>query len=250
MPAKTFHTRLKEKIPRAADIVTFRFERPHGYDYRAGQWFAITIPRPEGPYDHHFSHSSSPSEPFLELTTRLRGSEFKNVLAALPEESEAEIEGPYGSFTLQEERERVAFLAGGIGITCVRSILRWLTDTQSSPSHEPLRAASPCASPRQRVLLFANRSEADIPFRDELDQIAAALGGFQVVHILSRAEHGWQGYRGHIDEEIIAKELPELQSWAYYLSGPPSFVEAMRKVLEGLEIGAGSITIERFEGYE
>ena len=80
--------------------------------------------------------------------------------------------------------------------------------------------------------------------------MAAALGGFQVVHILSRAEDGWQGYRGHINEEIIAKELPEPQSWTYYLSGPPSFVQAMWKTLEGLDIAAESITMERFEGYE
>ncbi len=125
---QTFPSRLVEKIPRVADIVSFRFERPPGYEYLAGQWFIVTFSGPLGPYTHHFSHSNSPLEPELEFTTRLRGSEFKNALDTLAPGAEVELEGPYGAFTLPGGLERVAFIAGGIGITCVRSILRWLAD--------------------------------------------------------------------------------------------------------------------------
>ena len=78
---------------------------------------------------HHFSLSSSPFDPLLEFTTRLRGTEFKNALAALQPGSELELEGPYGTFVLPADAGKVAFLAGGIGVTCVRSILRWLGHT-------------------------------------------------------------------------------------------------------------------------
>lgn len=231
-----------EKIPRVADIVTFRFERPPGYEYRAGQWFVITFPGPTEPYEHHFSHSSSPSEPFLEFTTRLRGSEFKNALDALPLGAEVKVEGPYGAFVLREGLERVVFIAGGIGITCARSILRWLSDGVQPPA--------PVSKTRQIVLLFANRSEDGIPFREELAQMEAVLPGLRVVHVLSHAGAGRPGYRGHIDEEILRRELPDPHRWAYYLSGPPSFDQAMRELLVGLGIGPGSINMERFEGYE
>ncbi|MFH0917226.1 MAG: FAD-dependent oxidoreductase [bacterium] len=231
-----------EKTPLVADIVTFGFERPQGYEYRPGQWFVITFPGPAGPYDHHFSHSSSPTEPFLEFTTRMRGSDFKNALDALPLGTEVEIEGPFGAFTPQEGLERVAFVTGGIGITCVRSILRWLTDTRGRSSTD--------APPQEIVLLLANRSQAGVPFREELEQMEAALPGLRVVHVLSRPGARWPGHRGHIDVEILTRELPGPPSWAYYLSGPPSFCESMRELLVGWGIGPGSIKMERFDGYE
>jgi ferredoxin-NADP reductase len=246
-----------EKTPRVADIVTFRFERPPGHEYRAGQWFVITFPGPAEPREHHFSYSSSPTEPFLEFTTRLRGSVFKNALDALPLGTEVEVEGPYGAFTLQEGLERVVFIAGGIGITCVRSILRWLADTggasedPSSPSRgSGVESPRPVADSREIVLLFANRSEDGIPFREELAQMEAALPGLRVVHVLSHAGAGWPGYRGHIDREILSRELSEPHHWAYYLSGPPSFDQAMWELIVGLGTGPGSIKMELFEGYE
>jgi glycine betaine catabolism B len=236
----TFSSKLLEKIPRVGDIVSFRFERPQGYEYQAGQWFVITFSHSSGePYTHHFSHSNSPTEPVFEFTTRLRGSEFKNALDALPLGAEVELEGPYGSFTLPAEVERVAFITGGIGITCVRSILRRLADT-----------STPIRIPREIVLLFANSSEDGIPFREELEELETVLPGLRVVHVLSRAGEGWGGYRGHIDERILGAEVPDPRSWLYYLSGPPSLGQAMRELLLGWGIENGAITVERFEGYE
>jgi ferredoxin-NADP reductase len=115
LPQPSFATRLIAKIPRVADIATFQFERPGDYGFKAGQWFVITLPGAAEPWVHHFSHSNSPTEPVLEFTTRLRGSEFKNALDALPLGAEVEVEGPYGSFTLGEDPGRVTFITGGIG---------------------------------------------------------------------------------------------------------------------------------------
>ncbi|MCL5736967.1 MAG: hypothetical protein M1274_15590 [Actinobacteria bacterium] len=239
MTATVYKSRLIEKIPRVADIVTFRFERPAGYEYRAGQWFNIDFIGPEGqPLNHHFSHSSSPTEPWLEFTTRLRDSEFKRVLRELPIGTEVDLEAPFGSFVLVPGEDPVAFLAGGIGITCVRSILRDCGD-------EPSRAGN-----RSMTLLFANRSEDAIPFRDELVEIETKVPGLRVVHVLSRAGDGWSGRRGHIDEDLVESELPKASQWRYYVSGPPSFVGAMREMLAGHGIDPNRVTMERFEGYE
>jgi ferredoxin-NADP reductase len=242
MAQPEFVVQLVEKIPRVSDIVTFRMERPSGWDYQAGQWFAITFPGPSGPYDHHFSHSSSPTEPYMEFTTRLRGSEFKNALDALPLGSELEVDGPYGSFTLGPHLDRVAFLAGGIGITCVRSILRWLSD-EANGAQRPM-------FPRQIVLFFANRSEDEIPFADELVDFEAKLSGFRTVHVISRPGGDWTGYEGHLDGSVIVRELADPIRWTYYVSGPPSFGQAMQEAISGLGVSAGSVKIERFEGYE
>jgi glycine betaine catabolism B len=257
--AGAYGSNLVESVPRVADIVSFRFNRPEAYRFKAGQWFVITFPStdPEEPWEHHFSHSDSPSDPWMEFTTHLRGSEFKNALSELPPGSPVQIEGPYGAFVMPSHVERAAFLAGGIGITCVRSILRWAAHVQAIPGGETgaagrTSAAADDAPPlalREIVVFFANRSEDAIPFRDELDELAQALPGLRVVHVLSGPGEGWEGYSGHIEERILAAELEEPFSWSYFVSGPPAFDEAMREMLEARGVPVEQIKLERFEGY-
>jgi glycine betaine catabolism B len=186
------------------------------------------------------SYSNSPLESDLEFTTRLRGTEFKKALGALPFGAKVELEGPNGEFTLPDGLERVAFIAGGIGITCVRSILRWLADRQGASAR----------APQSIVLLFANRSEDSIPFRDELEELETRLPGLRVVHVISQPKDNWPGYRGHIDQAVLSRELPQPPSWTYYVSGPPTFSQSMQKQLMASGVESGSIKVESFEGYE
>ena len=151
-----------------------------------------------------------------------------------------ELEGPSGDFTLPDGLEQVAFIAGGIGITCVRSILLWLADGK----------AGSAGAPRSIVLIFANRSEDSIPFRDELKQLETRLPALRVVHVISEPGGDWQGYRGHIDRALLARELPQPPSWTYYVSGPPTFSQSMQEPLTASGVESGSIKVESFEGYE
>jgi ferredoxin-NADP reductase len=236
----TYRVKLIEKLARVADIVSFRFERPPAHRFRAGQWFVLTFPPGAAdPLEHHFSYSDSPSRPFVEFTTRLRGSDFKNALDSLPLGSEVAIEGPYGTFVLPAGAKRVAFLTGGIGITCVRSILNWADDERAKRS-VPLEEA---------VLLCANRAEDAVPFREELEELAGRLPGFRVVHVLSHPRTAWRGHRGHLDERVLRSEIPELTTWDYFISGPPSFDLDMEGLLSSLGLDPARIRSERFEGY-
>ena len=255
MAAPRYKSHLLGKFPRVEDIVTFRFERPPGYHYRAGQWLVITFQGPDGPLDHHFSHSSSPTEPWVEFTTRLRDSEFKSALVELEPGAEVEIEAPFGSFVLEPGADPVAFLAGGIGITCVRSILKACVDELADHAEragpaEPADPAGP-AEPRRRpmTLIFANRSEDGIPFREELAEMESKLPSFRVVHVLSRAGEQWTGRRGHISADILDRELPRSPRRTYYVSGPPAFASAMQDLLAAQGVDPDRVTAERFEGY-
>lgn len=232
--------------------MSFQLERPRGYDFMAGQWFVISFVGPKEPHVHHFSHSNSPIEPMLEFTTRLRGTEFKSALDALPLGAEVEVEGPYGAFTLGDRSGPAAFITGGIGITCVRSILRWLAVPPGSRTNDAsLGRASPGQTmPQQIVLIHANRSEEDIPFREEMGEIEAALPALRVVHVLSRPGPDWAGYRGHINQDILARELPKPHRWTYYVSGSPSFVRSTRELLVGWGVRPEAMKVERFEGYD
>ena len=253
--AGTYDSKLIEKLPRVGDIASFRFERPEAYRFKAGQWFVITFPSsdPQEPWEHHFSHSDAPSDPWLEFTTRMRGSDFKNALDALPSEAPVRLQGPYGAFVIPPGVERAVFLAGGIGVTCVRSILRWVAAVRAGAgsaagtgSGAPDEAA---LTLREIVLFFANHSEDAIPFEDELEGFYGSLPGFRVVHVLSQPGDDWQGYRGHLDANVLAHELIDPGAWHYFVSGPPAFDKAMQEMLVEWGIDAGRIKQERFEGY-
>jgi len=255
-----FATTLTESRRLTPGICSFRFVRPDDYGFTAGQWFVITIPSGDGPLTKHFTHSSSPTEPFLEFTTRLTGSPFKNALDALPLGTEVQMEGPFGTFVLREGVVRVAFLTGGIGVTPVRSILRYLVDLQASVAAGS--AGSPASgtaagdvgasepSPLPKIAVFlGNMSEETITFGEEFERIAATLPGTRVVHVLSQPSEGWSGHQGYISADILREELADLGSWTYYLSGPPPMVEAMRSILSGFDIPRKQMVLENFEGY-
>jgi ferredoxin-NADP reductase len=230
-----FDTHLVEKIHRAADIWSFRFKKPAGYDYTAGQWGAIDMQRDETLLSHHFTHSSSPTESFLELTTRIRDSDFKRALVQLEPGDQVQMEGPFGSFVLRQDRRPAVFLTGGIGITPVRSIMRFLADGGADPD---------------LTILFANRDEDNIAFREELTSLERAMTRARLVHVLSEPSQSWSGERGHLGGELLKANLPSLTGNTYYVSGPPGLVQAMLDLLDGLGVTPQDVVSEKFDGYE
>lgn len=234
MKNMTFSTRLVDKIPRVDGVKTFRFDRVRQYEFEAGQWFVLTIPEGDSYLTKHFTHSSSPTEGHLDFTTRLTGSQYKTTLDGLPLGTEVEIEGPFGSFRLREGTERIAFLTGGIGITPVRSILRSLAD-----EGRDLEVA----------LLYGNKDQDSIAFRLELEGFERQLPRLKVAHVLTDPQPGWEGHRGYIREEILQAELGDARDWAFYLSGPPAMVTALKQVLSDRGVERRRITMENFEGY-
>ena len=140
---------------------------------------------------------------------------------------------------MPEEAARVVLIAGGIGITAPRSMLRWVA-AQGRAARVGVRSI---------VLLFANRFEDRIPFRDELRRLEAQVSGLRVIHVLSQPGEGWRGYRGHIDREILVRELVDPEDWACLVSGSPAFGEAVRGELVAWGAQPSSIKVEKYDGY-
>ena len=239
MAATTFASNLLEKIPRSSDTTSYRFSRPPDYIFKAGQWYTVTIPSPEGPLDHHFSHADSPTEPQIELTTRLTGSPFKKALDALPMGAEVEIQGPYGAFLFGYDKPKIAFLTGGIGVTPVRSMLRYLADTKGAGR-----------VPGQELTVFyGSMTEDGIVYKNEFDEFERVIPVLRVIHVITNPAADWKGYGGFITAGIVRAELSDPQAWTYYVVGPPPMITAMDKVLQQLEIPQGQIVVESFAGY-
>jgi ferredoxin-NADP reductase len=240
MAAMTFISTLLEKIPRSSDTTSYRFSRPPEYRFLAGQWYTVTIPSPGGPLDHHFSHADSPTESFVELTTRLTGSDFKNALDALPLGAEVEIQGPYGRFLFGYETPKIAFLTGGIGVTPVRSMLRYLADTGGAGRIEG----------QELVVFYGSMTEDGIVYKEEFDEFERAIAGLRVVHVITKPTESWKGYGGFITADVIRAELADPGAWTYYIVGPPPMITAMDKVMGQLEIPKAQTVIESFAGYK
>jgi ferredoxin-NADP reductase len=239
MAPMTFTGTLLEKLRRTDDSASFRFSRPPEYHFEAGQSYSITIPSPDGPLEHRFSHADSPTEPHTELTTRMTGSPFKKALDALAPGADATFRGPSGRFLFRYSHPRLAFLVGGVGITPVRSMLRYLADTGGAGR----------VPEQQLVLFYGCSTEAGIVYREELDEFARTIPGFRLVYVISAPIKSWTGLQGHITFEIVRSELGDDSSWIYYIVGPPPMVAAMEEITGLMQVPQADIVKESFAGY-
>ena len=234
--------KLLEKIDDADGVMSFRFEKPAGFEYTAGQFADYTLPDPpetdaEGNI-RGFTLSSAPYEPFLMATTRMRDTAFKRVLRDAPIGTEVALDAPYGSFTLHNNVKRPAvFLTGGIGITPARSIA--LQSVHDATGH-------------RIIVLYSSKSADGIVFLDELAQLDASHENITFVPTVTRpdeSEESWEGETGHVDAAMLARYVDDLSAPIYYLSGPGPMVKAMRTMLDGAGVDGDDIRTEEFTGY-
>lgn len=234
MKMPEWNIKLTDKIERTSDITSFRFDPPEGFTYLPGQFFFVYIPAEvEGNIKHHFSFSSSPSEPFIEFTTRIRDSPFKNRLKKLTIGTTVKIASVSGQFTITEEMKKIVLICGGIGITAARSNIKWVLDTHS---HVII------------ILLYGNRDSNNIAFKDELEHISE--DNFKMFHILSDPEEGWDGPKGFINAEFISSSVLDLTDRIWSISGPPVMVKSIKTILTTvLNIPEGKVKTENYVGY-
>ena len=243
MPA--IKTSAIEVVQRTPTTRSIRFSRPAGFDYLPGQFVTVTLrSRQEAKRDgglaegdvmvkKPLSLSSSPSEDFLEVTKRLTGHEFSNALLSVREGDPIQISGPYGSFSFRGEK-KVAMLSGGIGITPLRSMIKFCTDNSLDTDI---------------ILIYSNRSEDDVPFWGEFESMQENNRHFKVVNTLTRPGPGWRGRMGRIDAEMILECVPDYTERTFYCSGPAAMVDAMLSALQKIGIAREQIRKEYFPGY-
>jgi glycine betaine catabolism B len=231
-----FHAEVNEILQRSRDIRSIRFARPHGFEYLPGQFMFITLGNGEGQMTKHFTISSSPTEEHhIEMTKRLTGHPFSDALAALEPGDEVMIEGPHGSFTFKGEYNKIGLLSGGIGITPLRSMIKYSTDKRLGT---------------KIALLYSNSNEDDVAFRDDLEAMRRQNSNLDVVCTLTRPNQIWKGATGRISEEMLVKFVPDYMERVFFTSGPRKMVEAMVSMLKNLSIPEQQIKWEFFPGYD
>lgn len=229
-----FDTSLLKVIPRTQDVSSFRFSNPKNIAYKAGQYLILTIDSEDKKISHPFSISNSPTEEgYLEITTKLSNSDFKNMLQAMRLGDKANFQGPFGNFVLGDDN-LIGMFAGGIGITPFRSMIKYCIDKNLGTNI---------------ILLYGCHAVKDIIFRDEFDLIQSQNTNFKAIYVLEEIDRDSKGYVGYITDKIIKEEIPDFEKRQLYVCGPPSMVRAMEDILPKIGAYKEKIRVEHFTGY-
>ena len=229
----------KREVAKGTLMVVFDLQGEE-VDFIPGQYFWVELLDP--PYDdergprRHISVVTSPTERgVLGLATRLRDSAFKRSLTELEIGDEVEVEAPKGNFLLPPETGRdYVFVAGGIGITVFRSMLRYIRDK---------------GLPYRVTLVYSNRDRESAAFLDELDELERELPDLHVVLTMTEDE-GWDGESRRIGPELLRDHLgDDLSRYVYLVAGPPAMVEGVSETIEAAGVPEEQILASRFAGY-
>ncbi len=176
---------------------------------------------------HPFSLSMLPKNGEIRLTAKKLG-DYTNQLPMLLPGVEVLIDGPHGIFTEDViTKDKLLFIAGGIGITPIRSLLESL-----GPKGKDM------------ILLYSNKSPAEHIFAQELSELSK-VHGFKIVNIYADAKIA-NAETGYLDKALLQRLVPDLIERDVFLCGPPPMMMAVKKALSELRLPDKQLHWERF----
>lgn len=211
-----------------------------GYpEYRPGNYFWVELPNrgyeDEKGLRRHISLVTSPTERgVVGLATRLRDSAFKRTLSELEVGDEVEVEEPRGSFLLPEDTSvEYVFVAGGIGITVFRSMLRYIADA---------------GAPYRVTLVYSNRDLASTAFLDELEELAGRIDGMRMLLTMTD-DPEWDGDTRRLTADVLDELVGGLEGKTLLVAGPPAMVDDVSDSLAEAGVAEERVIPAKFSGY-
>ncbi|MCX5715170.1 MAG: xylene monooxygenase, partial [Candidatus Omnitrophica bacterium] len=142
---------------------------------------------------------------------------------------------PLGSCTFENSYKKIAFLIGGIGITPVISIIEYIMDKKLDTDV---------------CLVYSNRSEEEIAFKNELDRWRNSNKNIKVNYVVTDCPPREPTcIFGRIDEGLLKKHMCDVGERDMFIFGPPKMVEAMNNLCLGMGCSKEKIKTEQFIGY-
>lgn len=220
---------IEQKLQISPDTMDFIFKPPFKLAFEPGQYMEWTLdhPKPDSRGNgRYFTIASSPTEDTLRLGVKIQenASSYKNAMKNMNKLTPIVASQLAGDFTLPvDKNKKLVFMAGGIGVTPYRSILKYLIDKRER---------------RDIVLFYSNKKSEDIVYKDIFDQAYTVLG-IRTIYSITDTEavpEGWTGKTGRIDAKTISEEVPDFAERTFYLSGPHGMVTAYEQVLKDMGI--------------
>jgi ferredoxin-NADP reductase/Na+-translocating ferredoxin:NAD+ oxidoreductase RnfD subunit len=222
----------------AADAYDFIFSSRGKLAFQPGQYleWTLRLGRSDSRGNRrYFTVASAPTEDSVRLGVKFyaASSAFKRALAAMAPGDTIHASQLAGEFTMPADKNaKLAFLAGGIGITPFRSMLQYLLDRDEE---------------RPIVMLYGNERVEDIAYRAVLDAADRELGIRTIYAVAQGAGAG--DYRGFIDARLVRQAIPDYRERTFYISGPQAMVKALCRILRTMGVRRSRIKVDFFPGF-
>ncbi|HUQ85523.1 MAG TPA: hypothetical protein VM077_04320 [Candidatus Limnocylindrales bacterium] len=241
-PKQNFLLKLSETKKLASDIYGYSFISNQKPSFAAGQYLEWTLPHktPDTRGNRrYFTIASSPTEEKLQIGVKIseKSSSFKSSLLQLKEGTILSAGSLSGDFMLPvDPNEKLVFIAGGIGITPFRSMIKYLLDSNEK---------------RDITLFYASPAPSDFVYQDIFEN-AKNKFILKTIYVITKTENApanWTGKTGRINEEMIKSEIRDFKERKFYMSGPNSMVQAYKELLATLGIPKNKIVTDYFPGF-
>lgn len=229
---------LVERVRRTPSVESFRFQPQEKVSFISGQFAQLIFDKQNknnAELNKYLSFSSSSERGYIEFTKRLSQSLFSQALKNLKAGDEISVRGPLGSCIFKQEYRRIGFLIGGIGITPVISIIEYIIQKNLNTDV---------------YLLYSNRIEEEIAFKEELDYWQKANKNIRVSYLVSDCPPKDKScIYGRIDKDLILSKVDFIGERMFFIFGPPKMVEVMAGLCESAGCNKDNIKTENFIGY-
>lgn len=231
-PKGKFILKLKQISKAAADTYDFIFEPDRRFSFSPGQYMEWTFGY-ENPDNRgirrYFTVASSPTERNVIIGVKFypEASTFKKNLLAMKKDDSIVASGLAGDFTLpRDKKKKLVFIAGGIGVTPFRSMVKSLIDKNEA---------------RDVTLFFLNKKKEDVAYKNIFDEAEYKLW-IKTIYIFT--DEG-----GRLDGDLVKKEVPDFKDRTFYISGPNAMVKAIEDILKKAGVARRNIKKDFFPGF-
>lgn len=240
-PKKKLVLKLREKVAVAPGVYDFVFvsSDKNKLNFKPGQYLEWTLghKKPDNRGNRrYFTIASSPTENEIRLGLKFypKPSSFKETMLQMKPEDTIIASQLAGEFILPKNKEKkLVFIAGGIGITPFRSMVKYLLDKQEN---------------RSIVIFYSNKTKDEIAYQ-EIFQKAQPLGINTLYAITDENKpHEFPYYYGRIDDSLIKKTVPDYAERMFYISGPHAMVAGISQTLRKIGIKSKNIKQDFFPG--
>ena len=241
-PRQRLTLKLFSKNMLVRDIYEFKFSSSRKISFKPGQYMEWTLPHTRSDtrgIRRYFSLASSPTEKeiVLAIKTPESLSTFKKKLLTFVPGDSLIATQIAGDFILPEDNhKKLVFIAGGIGITPFRSMIKYLIDTKEK---------------RDITLFYINKTATEFIYHELLNKAYLEFG-LKINYVITDKDHvpsNWPGLTGRIDGETITGAIPDWQTSIFYISGPNAMVNNYKSMLLSLGVQRKNIITDYFPGY-
>ena len=235
------YLRVGSILAETPSVKTFRLLPPSGdhllpFTFVPGQFLNVAFSIGGARMNRSYSISSSPTHrKYVDLTIKRepRGAVSRHIVDLVKVGDRIEVGGPIGRFTFDgTEADSIVLLSGGVGITPMVSISRYLTER---------------SWPGDIFFIYACRTPADYILEKEVAALQRANPKLHVAVTMTRPEGtDWKGPRGHLTKEFLTRAVPDLASRRVHLCGPPTMMDETKALLAELGVPSEQLKTEAF----